>query len=306
MKDNVYRFLSGLFALMLSLSLQAQTCPTQIVDLNDDGAIYEATLSALSDCDAGNPFSYTTDISLGGQPYIVTSCYDNAVVAYARIESNGGSYIRLAETSGIIITSGSTSCAYNNAGQLVALPVELVSFSGKNTEGGNLLTWATANEVNNKGFDIQRLNGSTWESIGFVAAKGKSATYQFTDNLTSVRFETSTTFLNYYRLRQIDNDGTETFSKVISIQSKGAKGKLAVYPSPVSNLLTVEVIARNEATEGSDFQILNLLGQQVLTGKTLSVSKDSFGGGRGLDVSALPQGTYILKMGAEQAKFIKQ
>ncbi|MBL7816219.1 MAG: T9SS type A sorting domain-containing protein, partial [Saprospiraceae bacterium] len=112
--------------------------------------------------------------------------------------------------------------------------------------------------------------------------------------------------LTYYRLRQIDNDGTETLSKTISIESKGTKGKLAVYPNPVSTHLTIEGIARNEATEGSDFQIFNLLGQQVLTGKTPSVSKDSFGGGRGLDVSALPQGSYVLKMGTEQVKFIKQ
>jgi Secretion system C-terminal sorting domain len=68
---------------------------------------------------------------------------------------------------------------------------------------------------------------------------------------------------------------------------------LAVYPNPVSNTLIVE------NTEGGDFQIFNLLGQQVLTGKTPS-------GGRGLDVSALPQGTYFLKVGAEQAKFLKQ
>ena len=39
----------------------------------------------------------------------------------------------------------------------VALPVELLSFEGKYTEGGNLLIWTTANEVNNKGFDIERL-----------------------------------------------------------------------------------------------------------------------------------------------------
>ena len=59
---------------------------------------------------------------------------------------------------------------------------------------------------------------------------------------------------------------------------------------PISNVLTVDY------TEGSLFQVINLLGQQVLTGRTAQQ----------LDVSALPQGTYILKVGAEQAKFIKQ
>ncbi|MBL7816220.1 MAG: T9SS type A sorting domain-containing protein [Saprospiraceae bacterium] len=181
-----------------------------------------------------------------------------------------------------------------------ALPVELLSFSGKNTEGGNLLTWETASEVNNKGFEVEKSSdGLRFEKVGFVAGNNKASTYQFLDNLTSARVETSPTFLTYYRLRQIDNDGKEILSKVISIQNKGAKGSLAVYPNPVSTHLTIEGIARDEATEGPDFQIFNLLGQQVLTGKTPS-------GGRGLDVSALPQGSYVLKVGAEQVKFVKQ
>jgi hypothetical protein len=77
----------------------------------------------------------------------------------------------------------------------------------------------------------------------------------------------------------------------------------AVFPNPVSSLLNVvyTVEERNPDAFGkwSSFQILNLLGQQVLMGKTPS-------GGRGLDVSALPQGSYILKVGAEQVKFLKE
>jgi Secretion system C-terminal sorting domain len=52
----------------------------------------------------------------------------------------------------------------------------------------------------------------------------------------------------------------------------------------------------NPNTEGSLFQVINLLGQQVLVGKTTQQ----------LDVSALPQGAYIFKVGTEQAKFVKQ
>jgi hypothetical protein len=75
---------------------------------------------------------------------------------------------------------------------------------------------------------------------------------------------------------------------------------LAIYPNPVSSLLnvvyTVEERNPDAFGKGSSFQILNLLGQQVLTGKTAAQ----------VDVSALPQGTYVLKVGAEQAKFLKQ
>ena len=94
---------------------------------------------------------------------------------------------------------------------------------------------------------------------------------------------------SYYRLRQIDNDGKETYSKVISVSSKGSD-KLKVYPNPVSDLLIVETEMKD------DYQILNLLGQQVSSGKAA----------QRIDVSVLPQGTYFLKVGAEQVKFVKQ
>jgi hypothetical protein len=163
------------------------------------------------------------------------------------------------------------------------LPVELKEFTGKNTEGGNLLTWTTANEVNNKGFSVERRQptGDSWESIGFVKGNNKASTYQFVDK--------NPLSTSYYRLRQIDNDGKETVSKVISIATKG-NTKLNIYPNPVSNVLTIETDLIG------DYQVINLLGQQVLRGKTASQ----------VDVSALPQGSYILKVGLEQVKFIKQ
>jgi hypothetical protein len=201
----------------------------------------------------------------------------------------------------VILFTDNVSCGYSNVNaqfiqnsvtvSVTALPIELVSFSGQYTEGGNLLTWTTANEVNNKGFQVERLapptprGGEVWDILGFKTANNKASSYQFMDN--------APTFTNYYRLRQIDNDGKETLSKVISVERKG-NNKLKVYPNPVSNVLTVERNAVPLTT--SDFQILNLLGQQVMNGKAT----------QRIDVSALPEGTYFLKVGAEQVKFIKQ
>ncbi|MBL7813826.1 MAG: T9SS type A sorting domain-containing protein [Saprospiraceae bacterium] len=184
----------------------------------------------------------------------------------------------------------------------LVLPVEIISFTGKNTEGGNLLTWTTVNETNNNGFEIQRspqpLKGAltTWETLGFVAVKGKAATYEFTDKAP---FGGE----GLYRLRQIDNDGTETLSKVISIANK-SNSKLIAYPNPAGNILTVE------ANTTDQFQIFNLLGQQVLNSATATRSgifqTSPTLAPTLIDVSALPQGTYFLKVGNEQVKFMKQ
>ena len=182
--------------------------------------------------------------------------------------------------------SGHVRVFYNAS----VLPIELVEFKGTPSVSGNLLTWITANEVNNKGFAVERrqATGDSWDNIGFKTANNKVSNYQFTDN--------TPLSISSYRLRQIDNDGTETLSKIITIQNKGTKGKLAVYPNPVANVLTVELDSPLWGLGAGNFQILNLLGQQVLTGKTA----------QRIDVSALPQGTYFLKVGAEQVKFVKQ
>jgi hypothetical protein len=164
----------------------------------------------------------------------------------------------------------------------IALSVELLDFKAAPSVSGNLLTWTTANEVNNKGFQVERLmvNGD-WLVLGFVNTKGKAASYDFTDKAP---LSTS-----YYRLRLIDNDGKETFSKVVSVNGT-SDNKLKVYPNPVSNVLTIET------TSKADVQILNLLGQEVMRAKTA----------QRLDVSALPKGAYFLKIGLEQVKFVKQ
>ncbi|MBL7813824.1 MAG: T9SS type A sorting domain-containing protein, partial [Saprospiraceae bacterium] len=93
--------------------------------------------------------------------------------------------------------------------------------------------------------------------------------------------------------RQIDNDGTETLSKAIAIQVQGSKDKLKAYPSVTHSILTIETDATG------DYHILNLLGQTVVQGKVPSETW-------GLDVSTLPQGSYVVKVGVEQVKFVKQ
>lgn len=160
------------------------------------------------------------------------------------------------------------------------LSIELKAFTATYENNQSILTWQTANEVNNKGFDIQRKQEQDWQTLGFVEAKGKAADYSFEDK--------APLSMNYYRLRQLDNDGKVSFSKVVSVAIKGSK-TLKVYPTLVNNTLNIETDSPN------DYAVFNLLGQSVLRGKTA----------QRLDVSALSQGTYILKVGTEQVKFQK-
>jgi hypothetical protein len=180
-----------------------------------------------------------------------------------------------------------------------ALPIELLDFKGTPQYNGNFLTWETTNEVNNKGFNVERLmdNGqwtmdNKWTTLGFVKSNGAAGTYQFLDNQP---FTTS-----YYRLRQMDNDGKETLSKVISIVAAAVETRhaLSLHPNPAHNNLTIDYAAVD--THGHaypQYTVVNMLGQILLQGKLTS---------NNLDISTLPTGAFVLKIGEEQAKFFKQ
>jgi Secretion system C-terminal sorting domain len=98
--------------------------------------------------------------------------------------------------------------------------------------------------------------------------------------------------VNYYRLRMDERDGQFKYSKIHATQINGQNKDFKTYPSLVSdgilNLITV-------GQEYQAYDIFNTLGQQVMHGKTAQT----------IDVSVLPQGTYVIKLREEQAKFIK-
>jgi len=100
------------------------------------------------------------------------------------------------------------------------LPVELTSFSAILRDKEVLLNWSTATEVNNYGFDVERKNpplnpirGGGFEKIGFVEGHGNSnspKSYDFVD-------KTEIYGMHYYRLKQIDNDGSFEYSDVVEV-----------------------------------------------------------------------------------------
>jgi hypothetical protein len=109
----------------------------------------------------------------------------------------------------------------NPDGQLgnSVVPVELVSFSADVSNGNVTLSWITATEINNSGFEIDRavfsneVRNLKWQSIGFVNGNGttsQSHSYSFIDNDLSIG-------KSIYRLKQIDYDGTFSYSNIIEV-----------------------------------------------------------------------------------------
>lgn len=120
------------------------------------------------------------------------------------------------------------------------VPVQLTSFAASKLENRVKLTWKTATEINNFGFDVERQVGSgKWMTIGFIAGHGTVNTpksYSYVDIPPAV----SDGHISY-RLRQIDRDGHSEYSPVVTVSVNVPKafGLSEAYPNPFNPSTTL-------------------------------------------------------------------
>ncbi len=160
------------------------------------------------------------------------------------------------------------------------LPVELTSFKAELMKEGVELTWQTASEENNDGFEIQRsTDRRNWKILDFVEGYGTTSDkqdYNYTDT-------EATDGISYYRLKQIDYDGDFEYSKVEVITVKGLnEAATKIYPTMVQNDLNVE------GGQG-EIMIYNTLGQPVGS----AIQHDLY---TRISLSHLPKGQYFLSI----------
>ena len=118
------------------------------------------------------------------------------------------------------------------------LPIELISFNLSKTEKNVQLNWATASELNNSGFEIQRSNDDKeWETLGFINGAGNS------NNIIHYSYiDESPLMANYYRLKQIDYDGSFEYSSIKYIDFSG-RNNISVFPNPTAKSINISGIA---------------------------------------------------------------
>jgi hypothetical protein len=181
------------------------------------------------------------------------------------------------------------------------LPVELVAFGGTLRNAAIHLQWKTATEVNNYGFEVQKYNGGEWNTLGFVAGSGTSnapVNYSFVDN--TVRGD------NMYRLRQLDRDGTDSYSSIIRVAGFDVQEfQLAQnYPNPFSGGTSVAFTVPVEASVS--LRIYSVTGEEIAT----LLSEELVNAGThtlpwsGADAAGnkLPSGIYLCRMTASQGQ----
>jgi ELWxxDGT repeat protein len=177
------------------------------------------------------------------------------------------------------------------------LPVEMAGFEAQLDEGRVQLTWQTASEVNNTGFQVQRRHRGIdrWRSLGFVESKASGGTtttpvsYQFTDRV--LPYEADSLF---YRLRQVDADGTSKLSDRVEVAlSTPDEVQLhAPFPNPAQGQATVRLALPERQTV--TLRLYDVLGRRVAT-----VQDGPMAAGRSqlsLDLSSLSSGVYLLRL----------
>lgn len=118
------------------------------------------------------------------------------------------------------------------------LPVELLNFTAVPVENEVHLSWSTATEINNDYFVLEHSRDAiTWDFLDQVQGQGNST------SLTNYNSIDDRPFLgeNYYRLKQVDFDGSIEYSDVRIVEFNGTSdGDIILYPNPSNKVITIE------------------------------------------------------------------
>jgi hypothetical protein len=195
-----------------------------------------------------------------------------------------------------------------NSGELVTLnvtllpvgfPVEMTRFTAEAEGDDALLRWATASEVDNAGFEVQHSVGSAqeWRTEGFVPAKGgadMAADYEF-------RVKNLSPGTHFFRLKQMDLDGKNTFSDAKALEIRGKAFSATFRPNAVSH--AGELYFFSEKPTSVCVEIFDAAGQAVGLSWKFDLEKET---SLPLELGHLPGGLYFAVIQTEQERVTVQ
>jgi PKD repeat protein len=174
-----------------------------------------------------------------------------------------------------------------------ALPVEMISFEAFLNERENevSLKWTTASEINNSHFELQRsLDGSEFNFLEVMEGQGNSTLLQTYPTID----KNPVPGVNYYRLKQVDFDGIQTYSNIVSARFSTTSVIASVIPNPVKDNATVRF--GEKLPERTKLQVLSSMGQVLdtyLVENTLSQE---------INLNRFEKGIYFLRIKNAEGK----
>lgn len=165
------------------------------------------------------------------------------------------------------------------------LPVKLVNFIAKADGKASQLTWQTQTEINNNRFEVERsLDGLSWIKIGEI--KGAGSNYQLKNYAFRDVFPANG--VNYYRLKQIDNNDAFEYSAIKTIKFTLTDDvKISIYPNPITDYIRFSGTGSKNLT----VSLIDLSGKVIF--KVVNISES-------LSIPAnINNGIYLLKINSE-------
>ncbi len=183
-----------------------------------------------------------------------------------------------------------------------SLPVTLTSFSASLLADKKVkVAWSTSMEYNSKSFEIERSSdGVKFKTVATKLANGNSTSkinYFINDDIADV-----TSPIVYYRLKQIDVDGKNAFSKIVPLKLKKTLGNFTISPNPFNNNVNINIEwDKNETTV---VKVFNVTGAQVLSKSVTMIKGYNY---IAIDeLSQVPSGSYIVQFITANGKLLKQ
>ncbi|SET43520.1 T9SS type A sorting domain-containing protein [Hymenobacter actinosclerus] len=173
------------------------------------------------------------------------------------------------------------------------LPVTLTSFGGQAKASYSDLRWETAQELNAAAFEVQAsADGRTFAVVGRVEAAGSSGTVR----RYTYRHSTTQAGPRYYRLRQLDLDGSSSYSSVVTLMAPGVGGaaRVTAAPNPFGNSLKLLLSSTDVAPATVQIQLCTLAGRMVY-----EHTSEHPGGSGELELTGLaglPAGFYLARV----------
>jgi len=169
------------------------------------------------------------------------------------------------------------------------LPIELIQFRAALDQDNVVLTWATASEISNNYFSIERSTDAlNYEEIGKVSSKSQYGNSNEILNYSFIDNEIQNSLL-YYRLKQYDYDGKFTYSNIISIKllELNDENSIVLYPNPTKTNISFQ-FSRSKVSL-FNIEIFDILGKYYGNSNLYSFSNQN------INLSNLPSGIYFIK-----------
>ncbi|MBB6609622.1 IPT/TIG domain-containing protein [Pontibacter sp. Tf4] len=144
---------------------------------------------------------------------------------------------------------------------ITPLPVELTSFTAKLTNGTVRLDWSTASEKDNSHFEIERSSGNMSNYRKVARVDSKVGTSAITINYSILLNYSSNGQTEYYRLKQVDFDGTATYSRSVAVRPNMVAKPTLIAPNPIAADSKIYLTAQQAGT--AIVRVTSIRGKQI-------------------------------------------